>query len=144
MAITTTLTDDDFRQLLDLRTRLRQFLRWSESKARAAGLTSAQHQLLLAVRGHPDPHGPTVGEVARYLVLRPHSAVGLVDRAAAAGLVQRVRDPVRHGSVHVRLTPLGQTRLAELTTIHVEELSGLAPGMESLWRGIRAQEEARS
>ena len=30
----------------------------------AAGLTSAQHQLLLAIRGHGDPHGPTIGEVA--------------------------------------------------------------------------------
>jgi DNA-binding MarR family transcriptional regulator len=77
----------DFERLLQLRTGLRRFLRWSEAQARAAGVTPAQHQLLLAVRGHPDPDGPTIGEVADYLVLRHHSAVGLVDRAVTAGLV---------------------------------------------------------
>jgi DNA-binding MarR family transcriptional regulator len=135
------LTDADFKRLLDLRTSLRRFLHWSEEQARAVGLTSAQHQLLLAVRGHPDPHGPTIGEVARYLVLRPHSAVGLVDRAVAAGLVQRVPDPERHGTVHVNLTSAGTARLEKLAALHLEELSGLARSMESLWRGIRAQED---
>jgi DNA-binding MarR family transcriptional regulator len=144
MAITTKLSDHDFQRLLELRTSLRRFLRWSESQARAVGLTSAQHQLLLAVRGHPDAQGPTVGDVARYLVLRPHSAVGLVDRAEAAGLVRRVPDAERHGTVRVTLTPGGATRLEELAALHLEELSGLAPSMESLWRGIRAQEEVRS
>jgi DNA-binding MarR family transcriptional regulator len=141
MAATSNLTDKDFKRLLDLRTSLRRFLRWSEDQARAVGLTSAQHQLLLAVRGHPDPRGPTIGEVARYLVLRPHSAVGLVDRAAAAGLVERVPDANRHGTVHVNLTRTGASRLERLAALHLEELSGLAPSMESLWRGIRAHEE---
>jgi DNA-binding MarR family transcriptional regulator len=136
------LTDYDFQQLLDLRTSLRRFLRWSENEARAVGLTSAQHQLLLAVRGHPDQAGPTVGDVARYLVLRHHSAVGLIDRAVAAGLVRRVPDPNRPATVRVRLTPAGQARLEELTALHLDELSGLAPSMETLWRGISAQEEA--
>ena len=141
---TTKLTDRDFQQLLDLRTSLRRFLRWSENQARSVGLTSAQHQLLLAVRGHPGAAGPTIGEVARYLVLRHHSAVGLIDRAALAGLVRRVPDPERHGIVHVRLTPAGQARLEELTALHLEELSGLAPSMETLWRGIGALEEEAS
>ena len=77
------LRDADYEDLLALRTGLRRFLRWSEQQAEAAGLTPAQHQLLLAVRGHPDRRGPTVGEVADYLLLRHHSAVGLVDRAVA-------------------------------------------------------------
>ncbi len=141
MATANKLTNDDYEQLLDLRTSLRRFLRWSESKARATGLTSAQHQLLLAVRGHPEREGPTIGEIARYLVLRPHSAVGLVDRAAAAGLVERVPDLERHGTVHVKLTPSGAARLEELAAVHLEELRRLALSVESSWRGIRAQEE---
>ena len=43
--------------------------------------------------GHPRPHrprGPTVGEVADYLLLRHHSVVGLIDRADEAGLVATV------------------------------------------------------
>ncbi len=144
MTTTSRLTDRDFQQLLELRTSLRRFLHWSEDQARAVGLTSAQHQLLLSVRGHPGPNGPTIGEVAEYLMLRHHSAVGLIDRAAAAGFVRRVPDPKRHGTVHVQLTPSGRTRLEKLTTLHLEELSGLAPSMETLWRGVRGEpEEAR-
>src|SRR5579884_1551505 len=79
------LSDADYRRLLQLRTRLRGFLHWSEAQAKAGGLTPAQHQLLLAVRGHDDPRGPTMGDIADYLYLRPHSAVGLVDRADQAG-----------------------------------------------------------
>ena len=70
-------------RLLEFRTGLRRFLHWSEEQARAAGLTAAQHQLLLAVRGHDG--GPTIGEVAEQLLLRHHSAVELVDRAERPG-----------------------------------------------------------
>src|ERR1700748_1836016 len=68
------LTQADFQHLLQLRTGLRRFLRWSEQQAHAAGLTSTQHQLLLAIRGHPGEASPTIGEIADYLVLRHHSA----------------------------------------------------------------------
>lgn len=42
----------DFAYLLVLRTGLRRLLRWSEHQARIAGLTPAQHQFLLAIKGH--------------------------------------------------------------------------------------------
>ena len=58
-------------------------------QARAAGLTPAQHQLLLAVRGHDGD--PTIGDVAEHLMLRHHSAVELVDRAERAGLLAAAR-----------------------------------------------------
>ena len=48
------LRDADYEDLLALRTGLRRFLRWSEQQAEGAGLTPAQQQLLLAIRGHPD------------------------------------------------------------------------------------------
>jgi hypothetical protein len=48
-------------RLLTFRTGLRRFLHWSGEQAAAAGLTPARHQLLLAIRGHPDPAGPTAG-----------------------------------------------------------------------------------
>jgi hypothetical protein len=46
-------TDADYRHLLEFRTGLRRFLRWSEDQANAQDLTAAQHQLLLAIKGHP-------------------------------------------------------------------------------------------
>ena len=81
------LSDAHYTRLLALRTGLRHFERWSEQQAKAAELTPAQHQLLLAIRGHGDPRGLTIGEVADYLLLRHHSTVELVDRADGAGLV---------------------------------------------------------
>jgi len=130
------LTDADYEDLLALRTGLRRFLRWSEQQAEAAGLTPAQHQLLLTIRGHADPRGPTVGEVADYLLLRHHSAVGLVDRADAAGLVERVRDPEDHRVVRLVLTKAGSARLEKLSELHLDELQRLALRLPSAWRGL--------
>jgi DNA-binding MarR family transcriptional regulator len=122
------LSDREYQRLLEFRTGLRRFLRWSEEQAEALGITSAQHQLLLAVRGHTDRRGPTVGEVAEALLLRHHSAVGLVDRTVDAGLVRRVPDPDDHRRVRLRLTPLGGRKLARLSRRHLEELDRLNRG----------------
>jgi DNA-binding MarR family transcriptional regulator len=130
------LTDADYEDLLTLRTGLRRFLRWSEQQAEEAGLTPAQHQLLLAIRGHADPRGPTVGEVADYLLLRHHSAVGLVDRADAAGFVVRTRDPEDHRVVRLSLSRAGEKRLEALSAHHLEELQRLALRLPSAWRGL--------
>jgi DNA-binding MarR family transcriptional regulator len=131
-----TLDQLDFNHLLQLRTGLRRFLRWSEQQAKDAGLTPAKHQLLLAIRGHPNPDGPTVGEIADYLVLRHHSAVGLIDRAVADGLVQRNPDAANRSVVRVTLTPAGAEKLDALSEAHLEEISHLAPTMQALWSAL--------
>jgi DNA-binding MarR family transcriptional regulator len=130
------LTNADYEDLLALRTGLRRFLRWTEQQAEEAGLTPAQHQLLLAIRGHSDPSGPTIGEVADYLLLRHHSAVGLIDRADAAGLVERVRDPEDHRLVRLQLTATGTKRLEALSAHDLEELQRMARKLPSVWRGL--------
>jgi DNA-binding MarR family transcriptional regulator len=130
------LTDADYEDLLTLRTGLRRFLRWSEQQAEEAGLTPAQHQLLLAIRGHTGRRGPTVGEVADYLLLRHHSAVGLVDRAEEVGLVTRARDRDDHRVVRLRLTPSGVKKLETLSELHREELQRLTLRLPSAWRGL--------
>jgi DNA-binding MarR family transcriptional regulator len=134
------LDQPDFEHLLALRTGLRRFLHWSEQQARAAGITPGQHQLLLAIKGHPDPTGPTVGDIANHLVLRHHSAVGLIDRAVAAGLVARTPDAANHSSVRLALTPAGLEKLDRLSETHLEELKHLAPAMRSLWDALEARE----
>jgi DNA-binding MarR family transcriptional regulator len=129
-------TDEDYRHLLELRAGLRRFLHWSEQQARASGLTPAQHQLLLAIRGHPDPRGPTVGDVAGHLLLRHHSAVGLIDRAEAAGLVARGSDPENSSVVRLHLAEKGSAQLEALSELHLEELEHLAPTMHALWKAL--------
>ena len=130
------LSNEDYSRLLDFRTGIRRFLHWSEQQALDIGLTPAQHQLLLAIRGHADPAGPTVGDIANYLLLRHHSAVGLVDRAEAAGLVARRGDADDQRVVRLRLTAMGSRRLRQLSEAHLEELARLAPRLRALWAGL--------
>jgi DNA-binding MarR family transcriptional regulator len=116
------VTDAEYRSLAQFRRALRSFLYFSEEAARAAGLTPAQHQLLLAIRGAEGDEPPTIGEVADWMKLRHHSTVELVNRAEASGLLQRVPDPSDRRRQRLVLTDLGATRLAALTTLHREEL----------------------
>ncbi len=120
------LPDEVYARLLTLRTDLRRFERWSADQAEAAGLTPMQHQLLLAIRGHPDRRGPTIGDVAEYLLLRHHSAGGLIERADAAGLVRRIRDDSDHRVIRLQLTDTGARRLESLTAAHLNELNNFA------------------
>ena len=128
----TTTGDPDYTALLAFRTALRRFHRWSEQQAEAAGLTAAQHQLLLAVKGHDDRRGPTIGEIADYLLLRHHSTVELVNRAQAAGVVSRVKDDTDGRLVRVRLTPTGEQAIERLTQLHLDELQQLEPLLRHL------------
>ena len=73
-----------------------------QTAARSVGLAPQQHQLLLAIRGHPGEDGPTIGDVADALLVKEHTASGLVDRTQVLGLVVRVRDPDDHRRVHLR------------------------------------------
>jgi DNA-binding MarR family transcriptional regulator len=132
------LEQRDYERLLTFRTGLRRFMSWSAQQAEAAGITPAQHQLLLAVRGHPDPRGPTVGEIAGYLLIRHHSAVELIDRAVAAGLVFRQTDSEDARTVRIALTRLGRERLEGLATSHLEELNRLTSDLHPLWAGLDA------
>jgi len=120
------LTQQDFERLLEFRVTLRRFQRWSEDQAQAAGLTHVQHQLLVAIKGHPGGQPPTIGDLAGYLLLRPHSAVELVDRAEAAGLVKRTPDQDDGRVVRVRLTEQADLILQKLTRAHLDRLHELA------------------
>ena len=128
-------TAADFEHLLAFRLSLRRFQHWSETQAKAAGLTHVQHQLLVAVKGHPGGAPPSVGDIAGYLLLRHHSAVELVDRAEAAGLVRRETDPADARVVRVRLTSKGDRLVTELSRAHLDELHKLAAVLNELTEG---------
>jgi DNA-binding MarR family transcriptional regulator len=121
------LGGEQYAKLLALRVSLRRFLRWSEHQAASVGLTATQHQLLLAIRGHPHPGGPSVRELASYLCTRHHSAVQLIDRAEQLGLVTRNRENDQDRRiVRLTLTGVGKQKLALLSVSHLEELGRLA------------------
>ncbi|HET9894171.1 MAG TPA: MarR family transcriptional regulator [Streptosporangiaceae bacterium] len=123
---------EDFQKLLKFRMELRRFQRWSEDQAQDAGLTQVQHQLLVAIKGHPGRKPPTVGDLAGYLLLRPHSTVELIDRAVAAGLVMRLPDADDGRVVRLQLTSQGTEVLDRLTTAHLDRLHDLAAVLNQL------------
>jgi DNA-binding MarR family transcriptional regulator len=136
----TPLSQQDFERLLEFRVTLRRFQRWSEDQAQSAGLTHVQHQLLVAIKGHPGDTPPAIGDLAGYLMLRPHSMVELVDRAEAAGLVERTPDPADGRVVRVRLTETGDDIVRRLTRAHLDRLHELAAVLDDLV--TRYQEES--
>lgn len=127
-----TLTDEQFARILEFRIALRRFGRFSEEQAAKLDMTAAQHQLLLAIRGHGDPRGPTIADVARALLVRHHSAVGLVDRTQDLGLIERRGDDDDHRLVRLALTPLGRERVDALASAHLKELRRLAEVLGTL------------
>jgi DNA-binding MarR family transcriptional regulator len=124
------LRDDDYERLAEFRYALRRFLRESESAARKAHITPGQYQLLLFVRSfYPD--SPSVAALAERLQVRHQSAVGLIDRCAAAGLVRRRRDEEDARRVRILLTGAGDRRLAQLVRDHYTGLDDLRRAMPS-------------
>ncbi|HEX3611933.1 MAG TPA: MarR family winged helix-turn-helix transcriptional regulator [Sporichthyaceae bacterium] len=117
------MSDADYERLLGVRTALRRFQQWSEAQARSQGLTPAQHQLLLTIKGHPDPQGPSMGEIADYLCIRHHSTVELVNRAETAGYVVRRPDPDNARVVRVVLSRSGDAKIRLLSPAGLDELS---------------------
>jgi DNA-binding MarR family transcriptional regulator len=130
--VTRPLSDRDYRALARFRYALRSFQRFSEEAARDAGLTPAQHQLLLAVRGWDGEGPPTVSDLAERLQQKLHSTTELVSRAESNGLVDRAVDPTDHRRTLVGLTEDGASKLAELTLDHRQELRRFRTELTSL------------
>lgn len=119
------LSDLDYANLARFRFLLRGFFEFSEAAAREAGVTPSQHQLLLAVRGHPGPGEPNISDMAASLCVRHHSAVELVARTERLGLVRRVSDPDDRRQHRLALTEKGRAVLGSLAAIHRDELTRL-------------------
>jgi len=125
----------DYRALAEIRRGMRQFMEFSTLAARDAGLTPAQHQALLAIKAMPEP--VTVGALADWLGIKPHSAVGLVDRLTRSKLIARIRDGKDRRRVHLRLSPGAERKLAALSRVHRAELRRFSRALAPLLRALR-------
>lgn len=123
------LDQHDYRRLAEFRYLLRCFLEFSEAAALDAGLTSRQHQALLALKGVPEAAAPTIGYLAERLRVRHHSAVELTDRLVEAGLITREHDADDRRRVRLKLTKAAEARLAKLSASHLDELHRLRPAL---------------
>ncbi|HKW28208.1 MAG TPA: MarR family transcriptional regulator [Verrucomicrobiae bacterium] len=133
------ITRAHYETLAELRYALRQFLRFSENAAQAAGLTPQQHQALLAIKGFPGPHRITMGALAERLQVLPHSAVGLVDRLVAERYVRRIADCKDRRQVRLALTDRGENILEQLSAVHSGQLQRLGPQIARLLKGLRGE-----
>lgn len=119
------LSDRHYAGLLAARTGLAAFVQLSERDARAVGATHAQHHVLLALRGHNDETAPTVKDIATALGIASPSAVELIARMVAAGLLRRQDDPSDRRVTRLRLTRLGDKILRQLSETHLPRLREL-------------------
>ncbi|MGA7235604.1 MAG: MarR family transcriptional regulator [Bryobacteraceae bacterium] len=124
------LSHGSYRALSDFRYQIRKFLHFSEEAARTEGLEPHQHQMLLAIKALADDDGPTVGRLASHLLIRHHSAVGLLDRLEERQLIKRIRanDGDRR-QVAIHLTREGETKLRHLARVHRTELQTSGPDL---------------
>jgi DNA-binding MarR family transcriptional regulator len=119
------LSDADYQKLYSFRARLRRFLHESDERIRGAGLTPLQYVLLLGIRAAESPRGPTIGDIAEFLVLKHHSVVELIDRSQDAGLLRRQPDRDDGRVVRLTLMPLGSERLERVAAGNLQELARL-------------------
>jgi len=133
-----TLALSDYRALAELRYQIRRFLRFSEEAARKMSLEPQQHQLMLALKGLPPGIRPTIGTLAERLQIQHHSAVELVNRLSAGGLVRRNRSGEDRRQVLLGLTPKGEKVLRELSIGYKAELRSQGPALvAALERAMR-------
>ena len=118
------LTDGEFAALARFRAAMRGYFHAAEVAARDVGLTAAQHQLLLAVRGTTPDLPPSVSELSRSLYLKVHSTMGLIARAERAGLVHTWTDDRDARRQLVAITAKGARLIALLYESHKRELLG--------------------
>ena len=112
----------DYRALAEFRYEVRRFQNLSEQAARAAGIEPQQYQALLAVKGLPASCNATVGVLAERLQIQHHSAVELVDRLEAHGLLKRMRSRIDRRKVLLRLTSRGEEILRQVALPHRADL----------------------
>ena len=134
----TALSKEDYETLADFRYAMREFLKFSKDAAESVGLTTQQHQALLAIKGAArSPNGITNGELAERLHIKHHSAVGLINRLESQDLVKREKNDIDRREIYVALTTRGEELLEQLSAVHHEELQHLAPRLSVILESLK-------
>ena len=138
------LSTADYQRLALFRYALRRFLHFSESATARVGLTGQQYQVMVLLRSRDGRAPVTINDLAREMFIRHNSAVGLVDRLVAHGLLARASMANDRRKVRLRLTAAGERMLARLAAIHRRKLKRIGPDIHRLlgemtgaWRDVR-------
>jgi DNA-binding MarR family transcriptional regulator len=90
-----------------------------EGALKPSGLTPTQYNVLRILRGM-SPQGIACQEIARRMITRDADLTRLLDRLESRGLVHRQRQVDDRRVVHVTITPVGMSLLAELDGMVLE------------------------
>jgi DNA-binding MarR family transcriptional regulator len=131
------MSGEDYQALATFRYALRKFLRFSEEAARRAGITPQQYVAMIAVRGFAERDRLTVSELAERLQVRHHSAVGLIDRMVAQGLMVRQPGGGDRRQVFVTLTARGAELLEPLAAAHRDQLQRIGGDLRQVLERLR-------
>jgi DNA-binding MarR family transcriptional regulator len=126
------LETSDYARLAAFRQGLREFLRFSEDAAEQTGLAAQHYQAMLIIRATPEDTRISINDLARQLLIKHNSAVGLVDRLAKQGLVRRAASRQDRRKVELALTPRGRQILGKLAATHRRELERIGPELKRL------------
>jgi DNA-binding MarR family transcriptional regulator len=83
----------------------------------------------------------TVNDLAEQLLLKPQTAVELVDRLEDAGLVRRERDEVDRRRVFLSLTARANRLLEKLSAEHLAQIRRDAPEFITLLRHVAREDD---
>jgi DNA-binding MarR family transcriptional regulator len=111
---------------------MRRYLAFAEAGARSVGLTSQQHQAVLAIKAHQGERPMTIGDLAAELLLKHHSTVELFGRLEKAGFAEKRPDAEDRRRALISLTPKGEAVLAALSANNLRELQVIAPAFAGL------------
>jgi DNA-binding MarR family transcriptional regulator len=126
----------DYEALADFRYAMRKFLSFSKrALAAKADITPEQYEALLALKAFSGSTGLTIGQLGERLQVKQNTAVSLVDKMEAGGLVLRERGVKDRRHVYVRLTETGSRVLGQVVALHRREMRLRSPEMiEALLR----------
>jgi len=89
------------------------------------------------IKGFSETSTVSVGDLAKLLVIRHHTAAELIDRLVKLRLLTKTIDGVDSRRVVTSLTRNGEGKLQQLSRIHSEELRATAPALVRTLRLFR-------
>lgn len=131
------LSDADYKALAAFRRAMREFLAFSQESALEHSLTAQQHQALLAIRVHSGAQPMTIGELADSLMIKSHSAVGLVSRLEERDLVIRKASQEDRRRALLELRPRGAEILEAISQRNMRKIGRTSEILGAILRATR-------
>lgn len=128
----------EYQARAEFRFLIRTFLAFAERAASEVALTARQHEALIAIVGSSTPL--SIMELSDCLLIKHHSAVGLVDRLEKSGLILREQNPDNYREVSLYVTSKAFKILRKLAPSHRSELRRMSPLMNQALRKLRQRD----